>query len=261
VKKIFSNKTISALAFILSILFILIIFSQVRNIQMSTEVIDFPSSVYVLISLLIITNTMLFIPALSRSAEKIKPSESMEKEVTTEKEHEKEVENEDAGQENIEEIDIDRYVKELIPKDNVEKNLEQYSEEFLLNVSKNMEIVQGLSFFKKPDDELFKISGKYAFVEETAPSDFKIGETLPGQVAKDQKLLNVNNIPKDYILVYSGLGDAYPSNLMIVPVIYDEKTIGIFELASFKEFSKNDEKIISETINKIASEIHNKLMA
>lgn len=71
------------------------------------------------------------------------------------------------------------------------------------------------------------------FIEKT----IFIGEGLVGTCAVEQQTVHLTEIPNDYIAISSGLGDAKPRSLLIVPLVSDNKTIGVIELASFTQFS------------------------
>ncbi len=77
---------------------------------------------------------------------------------------------------------------------------------------------------------------------------YEFGEGLVGQVAKEMKTMRVNEVPEDYIPISSGLGNAMPKYLLFHPIVINKKVEAVVELASFKEFTKNDEKIINEVI-------------
>ncbi len=65
------------------------------------------------------------------------------------------------------------------------------------------------------------------------------GEGLVGTCAKEQKTIHLTEIPEDYIKISSGLGNATPKSLLIVPLISEDQIIGVIELASFKEIEKH----------------------
>ena len=50
-------------------------------------------------------------------------------------------------------------------------------------------------------------------------TSFKLGEGLVGQCAKEKKVIILTNLPEDYILISSGLGEKTPKNLYIMPVL------------------------------------------
>jgi len=128
-----------------------------------------------------------------------------------------------------------------------------YSEKILQNIAKEIDIVQGLVFVLDETDKLFKISGEYAYYSEEQPCSFPLGETLSGQVAKNQKLLNLKDIPEGYVTVLSGLGKSAPRNLIIAPIIRNDECIGVIELASFKSFGENEEVLVQKINESIAN--------
>ena len=65
--------------------------------------------------------------------------------------------------------------------------------------------------------------------------------------------VNIKQIPSGYIKAISGLGEATPSNLLICPLIQSGETRGVIELATFKEFSKEEENYFT-TLGEIINE-------
>ena len=123
-------------------------------------------------------------------------------------------------------------------------NTAAFSEKVLQNIAKEMDIVQGLVFVLNNADQLFHISGEYAYFSEEQPHSFPLGETLSGQVAKSQKLLNLTELPEGYITVLSGLGKSAPRHLVIAPIVHNDESIGVMEIASFKPLGENEELLI-----------------
>lgn len=125
-------------------------------------------------------------------------------------------------------------------------NLEQFTEKVLINISKEYDIMQGIFFVKDVDDKVFRKQGTYAYFSEDELREFTEEVGLSGQVAANKKLLNISNIPEKYITVLSGLGKSSPANLLIFPILYQNESIGIVELASFKKFDSFAEEILME---------------
>ena len=67
---------------------------------------------------------------------------------------------------------------------------------------------------------------------------FKFGEGLIGECALEKERILVTNVPNDYIHVSSGLGDAPPANIIVLPVIFEGQVKAVIELASFNKFSE-----------------------
>ncbi len=59
-----------------------------------------------------------------------------------------------------------------------------------------------------------------------------------GQVAKDRRMLTVGQVPHEYIQVSSGLGEAPPRSLVVLPVLFEGETKAVLELATFDEFDE-----------------------
>lgn len=60
------------------------------------------------------------------------------------------------------------------------------------------------------------------------------GEGLVGQAWIEKDLLFLTEIPQRYIEIGSGLGDANPKNIVVVPLIFSDEVYGVIELASFE---------------------------
>ena len=135
-------------------------------------------------------------------------------------------------------VNYDEIVDSVLPSSDLLSDKEKYCEKLLTNLSKKFEIVQGVVFLIQGDEEVYYPAGKYAYFNDEPPKPFKTGETLPGQVARNKQLLLIDDIPEGYVKVVSGLGTSSPKHLLIIPVLNDDKVIGILEIASFKTFDE-----------------------
>ncbi|MDQ8704998.1 HAMP domain-containing protein [Streptomyces sp. LHD-70] len=63
------------------------------------------------------------------------------------------------------------------------------------------------------------------------------GRGLIAQAAKQKQRILVLDAPHDYITISSGLGSALPANIVIVPILFEGKLLGVIELASLSRFS------------------------
>lgn len=148
-------------------------------------------------------------------------------------------------------LDYSKLLEKIIPNIPTD-DIVKYGEELLANIAKTTEIVQGQLYLKNLQTDVFSFKAGYAFFSETTPPEYREGETLAGQVAKNQKLLNIDNIPEGYLTILSGLGKGSPKHLIIAPIITTENnTIGIIELASFKPFTSEHEELFSQLGRKL----------
>ena len=69
---------------------------------------------------------------------------------------------------------------------------------------------------------------------------FKPGEGLVGQAALEKKPILITEPPDDYIQVASGLGEAPPRNIIVLPVLFEEQVLGVMELALVPPVRRDD---------------------
>ncbi len=69
------------------------------------------------------------------------------------------------------------------------------------------------------------------------PDRFGLGEGLVGQAALEKKSILISDAPADYIRISSGLGEARPANIIVMPLLFEEQLLGVIELASLAPYS------------------------
>ena len=69
-------------------------------------------------------------------------------------------------------------------------------------------------------------------------SEFRVGEGLVGQCAVGAADAAHQPVPGDYIQISSGLGEASPRNIVVLPVLFEGEVKAVLELASFDEFDE-----------------------
>jgi CheY-like chemotaxis protein/signal transduction histidine kinase/CHASE3 domain sensor protein len=87
------------------------------------------------------------------------------------------------------------------------------------------------------NEPVLKLLSGYAYQErENLANQFKLGEGLVGQCALEKQRILLTQVPNDYIRISSGLGDAPPLNIVVLPILFEGQVTGIIELASFQVF-------------------------
>ncbi|TMB36494.1 MAG: HAMP domain-containing protein, partial [Deltaproteobacteria bacterium] len=85
---------------------------------------------------------------------------------------------------------------------------------------------------------VLKLRSTYAYRERKSLANrFRLGEGLVGQCALEKKTILLTNVPADYIAISSGLGEASPLNIIVLPVLFEGEVKAVIELASFNHFS------------------------
>ena len=156
---------------------------------------------------------------------------------------------------NIEELE--KKARGFIPKKAIDHgqdfSFKKFAEESLSLIAKAFPITEGIFYLKETGTDEFIPVGDYAFFSEIPAAKFKLGVTLPGQVAKNKHAMNLSDIPEGYIKVASGLGQSSPLHLYFLPLINNDEAIAVIELASFKEFDKETEKLFELGANELST--------
>ncbi|MDQ1029344.1 signal transduction histidine kinase/HAMP domain-containing protein/CheY-like chemotaxis protein [Streptomyces umbrinus] len=79
---------------------------------------------------------------------------------------------------------------------------------------------------------------------------------LVRQAAREKKRILVEEAPPDYIKINSGLGEAAPASVVIIPILFEDKLLGVIELASFSRFSDVHLAFFDQFVNTIGVAIN-----
>ena len=99
------------------------------------------------------------------------------------------------------------------------------------------------------DDEEteLRLIATYGYKErKTIANRFKIGEAIVGQAALEKKAIVITQAPEDYIKIASGLGEAAPTSIIVLPVLFEENVMAVIELASFTPFTEIQQDFLDQ---------------
>ena len=89
------------------------------------------------------------------------------------------------------------------------------------------------------EESLLKLIASYAYRErKSLAQQFHYGEGLVGQCALEKESILLTQVPSDYIRINSGLGEAPPLNIIVLPVLFEGQVKAVIELASFSRFNE-----------------------
>jgi signal transduction histidine kinase/HAMP domain-containing protein/ActR/RegA family two-component response regulator len=70
-------------------------------------------------------------------------------------------------------------------------------------------------------------------------SSYRLRESLIGQCAFEKKRIVLGDVPDNFIYIATGMGEAPPRAVIVLPVLFEGETKAVIELASFKPFIPN----------------------
>ncbi len=138
------------------------------------------------------------------------------------------------------------------------EDTKQLADEFVKELVKYTGLNQGGLFLleKEGSEEYLNLAACYAFDRKKfLENKVDIGEGLVGQCFLEGEPIYLTEVPANYIRITSGLGDAAPRAVYIVPIKTQEEVVGIIELASFNELKEFEKQFINKAAENIASAI------
>ncbi len=140
-------------------------------------------------------------------------------------------------------------------------NIIALSYNIIKNLSDFINANQGAIFLlndNNPDDPYFEIAAAMAYDrQKLIEAKFRVGEGLVGRAVHEKLTIYLTKLPKNYISITSGLGDAPPSSLLLVPLIHDNIVLGVIELASFEQFKPHEIHFVELVAESIAATLLN----
>src|SRR3989441_12257652 len=92
-----------------------------------------------------------------------------------------------------------------------------------------------------------KLLASYASQEGNgAKNRFKMGESLEGQAALDKRRILLTDVPNNYAKVSSGLGEFHPTNIVVLPILFDGRGKAVMALSSAERFSPTHEAFLDQ---------------
>ena len=80
---------------------------------------------------------------------------------------------------------------------------------------------------------------------------FRLGEGLVGQCAQEKERILLTDVPGDYVRINSGLGEAPPLNIIVLPILFEGAVRAVVELASFSHFSPTHQAFLDQLTESI----------
>ena len=102
------------------------------------------------------------------------------------------------------------------------------------------------------EETALRLIATYGYKErKSISSRFKVGEALVGQAALEKKPIVITQAPEDYIKIASGLGEALPATIVVIPVLFEETVMAVVELASFTPFTEIQQTFLEQLAESI----------
>ncbi|MFI9599202.1 HAMP domain-containing protein [Streptomyces sp. NPDC004069] len=106
------------------------------------------------------------------------------------------------------------------------------------------------------DSYELRMLGSYGYSLGSMPTSFGPGEGLIGTAAQERRTILVENAPSGYLKISSGLGEAPPAQVIVLPVLFEGTVLGVIELASFTPFTHIQKDFLNQIAEMIATSVN-----
>ncbi|MBU7600253.1 HAMP domain-containing protein [Streptomyces sp. P38-E01] len=103
---------------------------------------------------------------------------------------------------------------------------------------------------------MLQLLGSYGYALGAMPTTFGPGESLIGTAAVEKRTILMENAPAGYLKITSGLGEATPTHVVVLPVVFEGFTLGVIELAAFQPFTQIQKDFLSQIAEMIATSVN-----
>ncbi|MBL3655892.1 PAS domain S-box protein [Fulvivirga sediminis] len=144
---------------------------------------------------------------------------------------------------------------EILRTDN---NLNSLSERIVSKLVSYLNVNQGFLFVIEGTDgnQYLELKSAYAYERKKfMEKQISKGEGLVGQCWIEGNTIFMKEVPKSYVKITSGLGEAPPTCILIVPLKVQEDIYGVIELASFHTIKDYQIEFVEKLAESIASVI------
>lgn len=134
--------------------------------------------------------------------------------------------------------------------------IKKLAETSLINMVKFLNAAQG-GFFIVNDSEnepYLELISAFAYDRiKMLTKRVEFGDGLVGMCAVEKNTILISEVPEDYMQIESGLGEAAPKNILIIPLKTEDNILGVIEIASFYEFKKDEVEFTESIAGDIAT--------
>ena len=138
-------------------------------------------------------------------------------------------------------------------------DMKEFAYHIISNLVKYVNANQGGLFVINDDDKndkFIELLACYAYERRKyLEKHVDMGVGVIGRSLKEQRSIYMTDLPKEYITITSGLGQAVPNALLVVPLKVNDELYGVVELAGFNSFEDHVIKFVEEVGESIAATI------
>ena len=142
------------------------------------------------------------------------------------------------------------------------QDVDKYGQELVSQIAPLIGAPIGVFFAWDEGAQELRLQGSYGFQRRKHLGlRYGLGDGLIGQAALEHKRISVQQVPDEFFGIHSALGEAQPRHLVAVPLLLQDRLLGVLEFGSFGQFSATQEAFLDAVLPHAALGLENILAA
>jgi signal transduction histidine kinase/DNA-binding response OmpR family regulator/HAMP domain-containing protein len=148
---------------------------------------------------------------------------------------------------------------ELVTTLNSLKSLDEIKRQSLQILCENTHASVGALYLVDKEKNVLELVEGYALKQSVdRQQTYSMGEGIPGQCAAEEKVLELDSIPPNSgFSIDTGLVELIPGYVMAVPILFQDRVLGVLVLGSVKKFGALEKEIINNSVPQLSVGITN----
>ncbi|MBF0447095.1 MAG: response regulator [Magnetococcales bacterium] len=133
------------------------------------------------------------------------------------------------------------------------ENLPDLAESLIRYLTPLLQGGHGVVYLLDEQSGRYELQASYGYEHrKNLRTSFAPGEGLIGQCVREKRPIRLNNVPDDYVLISSGLGEGKPLSIYAFPILSHEQVLCVMEIAAFQSFSSAQLAVLKESSQSIS---------
>ena len=135
--------------------------------------------------------------------------------------------------------------------------LESLGRSVLEFLARYIDVAVAALYVREDNGDLRRVAG-YGFSanDEAKGHTFYSAEGMVGQAALSNRVMQLDDLPENYLKIVSGLGKGSPRHVLLIPVHNDGQVNGVVELGFLRALGARDLEFVNMIANNIGNSIH-----
>ncbi|MED1202650.1 response regulator [Heyndrickxia acidicola] len=138
-------------------------------------------------------------------------------------------------------------------------HIETLADRFISKIVSLLDASLGSFYIKRGEGKTANFVQLASFAGQSGQAGrkkFNMGEGLMGQAAAEKQMYIIENVPEDYTVISTGLGEMKPKSIMIIPVLFEDEVAAVIEVASLQPFDALHRSLMSHVVDTLGITIN-----